>query len=77
VLQLRTVDGQYGLSTLVKLVTDEGNLLSWFASGSVDEDVCVGDRVTVVGTIKRRSEYRGTRETQLTRVVLTRVAEAA
>jgi hypothetical protein len=58
--------GTYGPVTIVKFLDNNGNLLTWFASG--DKDLEVGKRVKIAGTIKALKEYQGIAETQLTRV---------
>jgi len=72
---IRTFEGQYGVTTLVKIQTEQGNMLTWFASGEVKSER--GDRVTVIGTIKKLGTYQDTPETVLTRVALTPVQEQA
>lgn len=66
--------------TLLKVVDDSGNVFSTFSSGdlavrTVDEkgrnhykDPVVGGRVTLKGTVKGHSEFKGVKETQLSRV---------
>ncbi|HNQ98355.1 MAG TPA: hypothetical protein PKN52_00065 [Trueperaceae bacterium] len=66
VLSVRSKGGDFGASTLVKLVTADGNVLTWWASGDVDVEP--GAEVTLDGTVKRHGEYNGVKETQLTRV---------
>jgi hypothetical protein len=66
--------GAWGPSTLVKFLTEDGNLLTWFASG--DKDYDVGTEVTLDGTVKRHHEYNGTKETQLTRAVVKEATNA-
>jgi hypothetical protein len=65
VVMMRDVDSFYGPSVLFKFVAD-GNVLTWFCSGRTP-DVEVGDKVQVRGTVKKHDEYKGTKNTQLTR----------
>jgi hypothetical protein len=58
-------EGQYGPTTLLKFVTPGGKVLSWFASGEWHLEP--GTTVRLVGTVKKLEEYRGERQTQLTR----------
>lgn len=61
----------YSLSTtLVKFRTSDGDCLSWFASSAVDLEL-EGKDVDLAGTVKRHSEYKGVKETQLTRCKIT------
>ena len=66
VLYMRYVEGRWGTSTLVAFEDPVGNLYKWFSSRSLD-DLNVGDVVSVKGTIKKHSEYKGVKETQLSR----------
>lgn len=52
-------------STLVTMVDADGNSFKWFASGV--RDFNPGDVLTLKGTIKAHDEYRGVKQTQLTR----------
>ena len=61
----RVRDGQWGASTWFLLKTAEGHVLTWQASGSFTVEE--GDNVTLTGTVKRHDEYRGGRQTVLTR----------
>lgn len=64
VVMAREFDGFYGVKTLVKIVTDEGNIVTWWASSSAPD---MGDRVTGKATVKEHEEYRGERQTVITR----------
>jgi len=55
----------YGTTTIVKMVDDAGNRAVWFASNG--PDLAVGDKVRIKATVKKHSEYRGVKETALTR----------
>jgi len=55
-----------GTTYVYKMLTTEGNVLTWFASttpGSVIE----GQQVKITGRIKAHNEYKGVKETVLTR----------
>ena len=67
---LRTFEGHYGLTTVVKITTNTGYALTWFATTDVEADI--GDTVRVVGTIKKHGEFRGVKETVLTRCQIER-----
>jgi hypothetical protein len=64
--KLHYVDGQYGVRTLVKFETAEGNVLIWWASKEINW--YVGDKVDITGTIHKHSEYNGCPQTELKRV---------
>jgi len=66
----KTIEGFYGATTIVKFNAG-GNLLSWFASGSVD--MKAGDQVTLTGTVKshEQDQYMGCPVTVLSRCKVT------
>jgi hypothetical protein len=59
------IEGQYGVSTLVCFVDADGHRYKWFATGS--KDFKVGETVVLKGTVKKHEEYKGAKETVLTR----------
>ena len=74
---IRAVDTRYGVSWLTKFKTEEGSVLTWFASNKpaveregMYHDVEVGDRVLVSGRVRDHKEYQGHKETNLTRCKL-------
>lgn len=64
VASVLTLDG-FHPSTLVSMVDGDGNQIKWFASGV--RSFQPGDVLTLKGTIKGHEEYRGVKQTQLTR----------
>lgn len=58
-------EGRYGLSQVVKFVDENQNILTWFTS--VEIKLEVGDSCFLSGTVKEHSEYKGERNTVLTR----------
>ena len=61
-------EGQFGMTYLYKFNDNEGNVFTWYASNSVKDE----DRVvSVKGTIKSHNEYKGVKETILTRCKVT------
>lgn len=72
---VKPVDGLYGVKTLVKVVTDMGATLVWWAS--TDVELRAGMRVRVAGTIKALAEFRGVKETVLTRATIEEVVPLA
>lgn len=74
VQQVRALEaGQWGPKTLVKFLTANGDLLTWFASG--DKDFEVGEKLKITGTVKQFKEFRGVKETQLSRVTFQEAAK--
>lgn len=65
----RIIDGDYGPTTLITMITTDGNVVKWFASGHKDEEV--GDEISISGTVKEHGEFRSVKETVLTRAKIT------
>lgn len=57
-------DGQYGTTRFTIMRDDVGHVFTWRAS---NERLDVGDRVTIMGSVKRHDTYRGVSQTVLTR----------
>ena len=68
VLSVRTTEGEWGTGECIKLVDASGRMLVWWASKP--QGFGVDDVVTVRGRIKACGEYRGLRETVLTRCTI-------
>ena len=68
-----TIDSIYGTSWLYKITDTEGNIYTWFSSNHVDLDN--GKVVQVTGTVKKHEEYRGAKQTNLTRCKLVQEEE--
>jgi len=66
VKKLHHMDGQFGVRTLVKFETPEGNILIWWTGK--ETDWIVGDKVDITGTVHKHSEYNGCPQTELKRV---------
>jgi len=64
-----TTEGHYGTTWIYKFATSEGNAATWFSSRNAQ--LTVGTVYWVTGTVKQHSEYRGTKETHLTRCKVT------
>lgn len=63
---VKSLEGVYGPITLIKFVDENGNILTWFASG--DKRYTPGEKLVISGTIKKQNERDGIKETVLTRV---------
>jgi hypothetical protein len=63
-------DRGYGPSVLVKFIDEDGNVMTWFKSDGYGTGLQNGERAILTGTVKRHSEYKGARETQLSRCVI-------
>ncbi len=63
--------GDWGLTTICRYRTVDGNLVTWFASGTPDPALTVvGQPVAIDATVKAHGEFRGVKQTTLTRVKL-------
>lgn len=60
----RDFDSQYGVTTLVKVLTDDGNVLVWWASGDSPEQ---GAKISGKARVKAHDEHDGIAQTVLTR----------
>lgn len=71
-------DTMYGYTTILKFRTSEGASVVWFASSTSIGRADVGKSYTLAGTVKKHDEYKGTKQTTLTRCTVTEIqAEAA
>lgn len=64
---------QYGYTTVCKFVTDEGAVLVWKASNTELARGDVGKRYDVKGTVKKHDEYKGQKQTMLSRCAVEEV----
>ena len=56
---IKEIEGNYGVTTILKFVTAEGNACTWFASGSfTDEAWVIGTEYLLAGTVKRNDVYQ-------------------
>lgn len=75
VLKRHSFEGNYGLTTILVIQTDNGDELINFNSGRVEADIQVGRRVEVVGTVKKHQlcRYTSRKQTAITRASLSLV----
>jgi hypothetical protein len=64
------IDGQFGKIQLLRFEDATGNSLVWFNNGKV-VDVEVGKQYNIKGTVKKQDEYKGRKQTSITRVKIT------
>lgn len=74
-LYTREIDSPYGLKILYVFADENGNRAKWFCSGrplrdAEGREIADGATVTFKATVKAHEEYRGARETVLTRAAL-------
>jgi hypothetical protein len=70
VLFTRALDSDYGIKVLVGMRDAQGHALRTFATGHFADDAHKGDTLHIIGTVKRHEEYKGERQTILTRVAV-------
>jgi hypothetical protein len=63
-ISVRSFDGRYGTTYLHKFYDHDGNVVTWWASKN---GLDVDKWYTVRGTVKKHDEYRGIKQTVLTR----------
>lgn len=61
---LTSWETQWGVTFLYEFITEEGNVLIWKTGKWIDED---GQPRTITGTVKAHNEFRGVKQTELTR----------
>ena len=66
----RYIESHYGGSYLYTFEDTSGNTLKWFKSDSKLEGVKAGDTFPLTGTVKKHDEFRGIKQTLLTRCKL-------
>lgn len=90
VLLRKDIESFYGVKTLYKFVTSEGNVLTVFHTGRyfehleayegnadrVGSRVNIGETIRIVGTVKEHKAYQGVKETMLSRVEVVLSPEA-
>lgn len=62
------LEGNFGTTFLHRFVTREGNTAKWFAS--VNPEMEIGKEYRVTATVKEHGEWKGFKETALTRVAV-------
>lgn len=68
------VEGNYGTTHIYKLLDKGGNLLTWFSSSAVLKE---GESYVLKGTVKAHEEYKGTKQTVITRCKVVKTLEVA
>lgn len=79
VVGVKKIEGFYGTTTMIKLLTEDGNVAVWFASNAPEalEKAMETEEpatFTIVATVKDHDDYKDIKQTQLTRC---KVVEAA
>jgi len=69
VISSHSFEGYYGWVEIINFVDNEGHSLVWFNSGEFKE-LDDGEKLTIKGTPKSHEEYKGQKQTGLSRVVI-------
>lgn len=70
VTRIHVYETAYGTSRIVVFKDEAGNTVKTFTSGNWAYRAEVGDKLVAKGTVKEHGEYKGTKETVLTRVAV-------
>lgn len=62
------LESDYGTTVLLKMEDESGNQVTWFGTGQAAWDMEVDNTYTIKGSIKKCDEYKGIKQTVLTRV---------
>ncbi len=63
---VKHLHNDWGVTTLLKMADEGGNVCTWFASGFYD--LSVGDKGRLIrGTVKKTGEFQGQKQTTLSR----------
>lgn len=52
----------FGTTRIYKIVDKDGNIFTWKTGNTIDEDAEI-----IVGTVKAHNEYKGVKQTEITR----------
>lgn len=76
-VRLTPIEGNWGCATLCILEDAEGRSFKWFASNCPFADADLGQTLSIKGTIKSHDEFKGRKQTSLTRakIVVPKVAK--
>jgi hypothetical protein len=64
-------DSSFGTRTMCKYLDEQGNVVVWWASGSVD--MAVGTKIKVKATVKKHEEYNGVKQSTVSHLAVTEV----
>lgn len=67
VIGKRWIEGRFGSTAVIRMLDANDNLFVTFASGNFGDEVNIEDKVTIRGTVKKHDEYKGVKQTILTR----------
>lgn len=67
---VRSFETDYGTKYLVSMTTEDGHIAKSFSTGEFGRTAEKGSDFTIKGTVKAHEEYKGTKQTDLTRVAI-------
>ena len=65
---IRPIDSYYGITYLHTFKDEDGRIMTWFATSNPMEESDIGTKMSITATIKKMEEYKGRKQTMLTRV---------
>ncbi len=68
VLGIHETEGAYGTTYIIRMLDEQGNVYTWFGVGAAASMFERGKTYTISGTVKNHNEYKGRKETVLSRV---------
>lgn len=68
VLSHQELESNFGMTNLFRFQDDKGNVYSWFGTGAAAYGMEVGNDYVISASVKKHQEYKGRKETILTRV---------
>jgi hypothetical protein len=71
VVGYQQIEGAFGETNIIRMQDEKGNVFTWFAStGKTSMQMEVGQSYVISGTVKKHQEWKGRKETMLSRVKL-------
>ena len=67
IIDTKLLNTNFGTTQLVRMEDEKGNAITWFNSGA-KAGFDKGDQLTIKGTIKKQDEFKGRKQTLVTRV---------
>lgn len=68
VMRINSFEGNFGMTFIVKMLTGDGNVMTWFSSGPPGMNP--GAEYMIATTVKDHSTYQGVKETRVTRTTV-------
>jgi DNA/RNA endonuclease YhcR with UshA esterase domain len=62
---VKYIQSQFGSSTLINMVSKDGNIASFFSNNGAADNAIKGQVIKVIGKVKKHEEYNGKKRTVL------------